>query len=65
MVTAFPNLEIAVEAMRCGAFDYVDKGTPLEDYLIRIKRAVEVAQLRQSPLTEIEETRAEIVQLMD
>ncbi|MDH5493368.1 MAG: sigma-54 dependent transcriptional regulator, partial [Myxococcales bacterium] len=46
MATAFPDLDVAVEAMRRGAFDYVAKGAQLRECLIRIERAAEVARLR-------------------
>jgi two-component system, NtrC family, response regulator AtoC len=44
--TAFPDLDIAVEAMRRGAFDYVAKDAQLRECVIRIERGVEVARLR-------------------
>ena len=47
MATAFPQLEVAVEAMRRGAFDYMAKGGELEECLIRVDRASEVAALRR------------------
>jgi DNA-binding NtrC family response regulator len=47
MATAFPRLEVAVEAMRRGAFDYVAKGGELEECLIRVDRAYEVSALRR------------------
>jgi DNA-binding NtrC family response regulator len=47
MATAFPNVEIAVEAMRRGAFDYVAKGSDPRECLMRIERGVEVALLRR------------------
>jgi two-component system response regulator AtoC len=45
--TAYPNLDVAVEAMRRGAFDYVAKDHTIRECLIRIERAVEVARLRR------------------
>lgn len=47
MATAYPQLEVAVEAMRQGAFDYVAKGGELEECMLRIDRASEVASLRR------------------
>ncbi len=47
MATAYPNVEIAVEAMRRGAFDYVAKGSDPRECLMRIERGVEVALLRR------------------
>ena len=45
--TAYPDLDVAVEAMRRGAFDYVAKEGELRECVIRIDRAVEVARLRR------------------
>ncbi|MEM6960539.1 MAG: sigma-54 dependent transcriptional regulator [Myxococcota bacterium] len=47
MATAYPDLEIAVEAMRRGAFDYVSKASELEECVMRIERGVEVALMRR------------------
>ncbi len=47
MATAFPDVGIAVEAMRRGAFDYVGKGSDPRECLLRIERGVEVALLRR------------------
>jgi two-component system, NtrC family, response regulator AtoC len=47
MATAFPELDVAVEAMRRGAFDYVAKGSELQECLMRIERGTEVALLRR------------------
>lgn len=45
--TAYPDLDIAVQAMRRGAFDYVAKDSALRECVIRVERAVEVARLRR------------------
>ncbi|MGF1470076.1 MAG: sigma-54-dependent transcriptional regulator [Sandaracinaceae bacterium] len=45
--TAYPNLDLAVEAMRRGAFDYVAKDGALREVLIRVERADGVAHLRR------------------
>src|SRR5690606_37256062 len=47
MATAYPDWEVAVEAMRRGAFDYVAKDAELQECVLRIERAVEVALLRR------------------
>ena len=44
--TAYPDLDIAVQAMRRGAFDYVAKDAEMRECVIRVDRAVEVARLR-------------------
>lgn len=46
MATAFPDFEVAVEAMRRGAVDYVAKGSDARECLMRIERAAEVSLLR-------------------
>jgi DNA-binding NtrC family response regulator len=43
MATAYPNLDVAVEAMRRGAVDYMAKGTDARECLMRIERAAQVA----------------------
>ncbi|MCC6874716.1 MAG: response regulator, partial [Sandaracinaceae bacterium] len=45
--TAYPSLDIAVEAMRRGAFDYVAKDAEHREVLMRVERAAEVARLRR------------------
>jgi len=45
MVTAVDNREIAVQAMKYGAYDYVTKPFHLEDVLISVERALENRQL--------------------
>ena len=47
MATAYPDLDVAVDAMRRGAFDYVAKDADLRECLIRIERGAEVALLRR------------------
>lgn len=47
MATAFPNLDVAVEAMRRGAFDFVAKDRELSECMLRIERGAEVALLRR------------------
>jgi DNA-binding NtrC family response regulator len=45
MMTAYGTIETAVEAMRLGAFDFVQKPFDLEQLEIRVRRAVEHARL--------------------
>ncbi|MBN1655834.1 MAG: sigma-54-dependent Fis family transcriptional regulator [Deltaproteobacteria bacterium] len=47
MATAYPDLDVAVEAMRRGAVDYVAKGSDTRECLMRIERAAEVSLLRR------------------
>ncbi len=47
IVTAFANIENAVEAMRRGAYDYIVKPIDFEKFLLVIERALERQKLRQ------------------
>ena len=47
MATAYPDVEIAVEAMRRGAFDYLSNAADATECVMRIERGVEVALLRR------------------
>ena len=47
LATAFAEVDIAVEAMRRGAFDFLSKGPGLEECIVRVERGVEVALLRK------------------
>jgi len=47
IATAYPDLDMAVEAMRRGAFDYVAKDAEVREMIMRIERGAEVALLRR------------------
>jgi DNA-binding NtrC family response regulator len=47
IITAYASVESAIEAMKIGAFDYVQKPFKHDDLLLTIKRALEHRQLRQ------------------
>ncbi len=47
MISGYPNVNKAVEAMKAGAYDYIIKPFELEDVHIRIKRAFEKKIMRQ------------------
>jgi DNA-binding NtrC family response regulator len=55
LMTAYGSIETAVEAMRSGAFDFVQKPVDLEQIELRVARAVEHRRL----LAEVTELRAE------
>jgi two-component system response regulator HydG len=55
LMTAYGSIETAVEAMRAGAFDFVQKPLDLEQLELRVARAVEHRRL----LHEVSELRAE------
>ncbi len=47
VVTAFANVETAVEAMRKGAYDYIVKPIDFESFLLVVERALERQKLRR------------------
>jgi two-component system response regulator AtoC len=47
MLTAHQNIEIVVEAMKAGAFDYVTKPFDLDNVSVRVSRALETTRLRR------------------
>jgi two-component system NtrC family response regulator len=47
IVTAFANIETAVEAMRQGAYDYIVKPIDVEKFLLAVERALERQKLRR------------------
>jgi DNA-binding NtrC family response regulator len=47
MLTAHKSLDIVVDAMRAGAFDYATKPFDLEDVALRVSRALETTRLRR------------------
>ncbi len=46
IVTAFGSIDNAVDAMKIGAFDYVTKPINIEDLEMKIKRAIDYAQIK-------------------
>jgi two-component system NtrC family response regulator len=51
MVTAFGNIEIAVDAMRQGAYDYIVKPIDFKNFLMVIERALERQKLQKEVST--------------
>ncbi len=47
MITAFSNVEDAVEAMRLGAFDYVSKPFKMDELMMTIERGLERTRLQR------------------
>ena len=47
LVTAFASFDTAIEALRLGAFDYLQKPVNHKELLLKIGKALEVARLRQ------------------
>ena len=48
MVTGYPTIETAVEAIKHGAYDYVTKPLQLEDVRIKVERALHAKGLEAS-----------------
>lgn len=48
LITGYPTLETAVEAIKNGAYDYVVKPFNLEDLRIKVERALMTRQLKSS-----------------
>lgn len=46
LMTAFGSIKDAVEAMKLGAFDYITKPFSLDEFLLLIKRALDVKSLK-------------------
>jgi len=55
VMTAFGTIDAAVQAMRCGAYDFVQKPVDLEQLELRVARAIDQRRL----LEEVEVLRAE------
>jgi two-component system response regulator PilR (NtrC family) len=47
MITGYPSIETAVEAIKKGAYDYITKPFHMEDVKIRIERAFEKKTLKE------------------
>jgi DNA-binding response OmpR family regulator len=47
MLTAHRSVELVVEAMKAGAYDYATKPFDLDDVAIRVQRALETTRLRR------------------
>jgi two-component system NtrC family response regulator len=57
MVTAFGNIENAVEAMRRGAYDYIVKPINYKNFLMVVERALERQKLGRWPVWSIRHHR--------
>ncbi|RMF61403.1 MAG: sigma-54-dependent Fis family transcriptional regulator [Calditrichaeota bacterium] len=47
MITGYPSIETAVEAIKKGAYDYITKPFHMDDVKLRIERAFEKKNLRE------------------
>jgi DNA-binding NtrC family response regulator len=56
MMTAFSNVENAVEAMRLGAYDYVSKPFKMDDLMLTVAKALQTTSLRR----EVRDFRAQM-----
>lgn len=59
MVTAFDDMSLAIQAIRNGAFDYINKPYADEDLLVRISKALEKKFIPKI-LTEVKKQEYEI-----
>ncbi|MBL4889101.1 MAG: sigma-54-dependent Fis family transcriptional regulator [Candidatus Lindowbacteria bacterium] len=59
MITAHGSLDTAIEALRCGAIDYVTKPCDLDELQIRIERVLEHKRLQRKAAILEQDTRAE------
>ncbi len=56
LITAFGTIEVAVEAMRLGAFDFITKPFQVEEILLRVRNALEKHRLKE----EVNQLRTEV-----
>jgi len=56
VMTAFGSVDTAVEAMKLGAFDYINKPFRIEELLLTLRRAIEETELRR----EVAQLRARV-----
>lgn len=61
ILTAYGNIQMAVEAIKKGAFDYLTKSSDLEELRLVVKKALETKKLRK----EVKVLRAEIDRRQD
>lgn len=54
MLTGHANLEVAVDGMRLGAFDYLIKPAPLEELLYKIEDAHKAKSIQQRKISQLE-----------
>jgi two-component system response regulator AtoC len=60
MMTAYGSLDLAVQAMRAGAYDYLPKPFGAEEVLLTLRKAEEREQLRREVHRLRDEVRAEV-----
>jgi two-component system, NtrC family, response regulator AtoC len=48
MITGYPTIEIAVEVMKRGGYDYITKPLQLDDVRIKVERAIHTKGLEKS-----------------
>ena len=61
MITAFPDIDLAVEAMRLGAYDFIIKPADLDLVVLSVKKALEKKRLEE----EVGAYRAHLEKLVD
>jgi DNA-binding NtrC family response regulator len=56
LITAYGTIEVAVEAMKLGAFDFITKPFQVEEILLRVRNALEKHRLKE----EVNQLRTEV-----
>ncbi len=64
VVTAYPEVSVAVDAMRRGAFDYFGKGADPQEGTMRIERAADLSSLKRRVADAQAETGASSAELI-
>ncbi|HPO12940.1 MAG TPA: sigma-54 dependent transcriptional regulator [Candidatus Hydrogenedentes bacterium] len=57
IITAFSSIDSAVEAMRCGAVDYITKPFNMDELMISVRRVLDTESIRQRLSSHINEEK--------
>lgn len=57
IITAFSSIDSAVEAMRCGAVDYITKPFNIDELLMSVRRVLDTESIRQRLSSQINEEK--------
>ena len=63
MITGFGNIEMAVDAMKNGAHDFLTKPIDLDDLEVTLNRAIRYGQQVRQEMTERQQTEKRLLQL--
>jgi two-component system response regulator AtoC len=59
LITAYSSIDSAVDAMKCGAFDYVTKPFNMDEIMVTVHRALEQSNLRLQLSSQLKQQRAQ------